>query len=149
MNKQILSVLFESSNQSVYIKPANETDVKDMIDIDSTTPTGWKNTSSFLKPSYKNYVIHSDDKSVGFFTVEPHDDSTHIVKLTIHSNHRGKGLGDYALRYMKNNFNKLTLNVRESNISAQQLYKKHGFKVDNVVPKYYRNGEASISMSKE
>lgn len=39
----------------------------------------------------------------------------------------------------ENNINSLTLEVRESNIPAQSLYKKHGFKEEGIRKNFYNN----------
>ncbi|GHV08327.1 hypothetical protein AGMMS50229_16560 [Campylobacterota bacterium] len=44
---------------------------------------------------------------------------------------------------------RLYLEVREQNIAAQTLYKKHGFAAAQVLPSYYPHGANGIKMIKE
>ena len=46
------------------------------------------------------------------------------------------------------NIEKVTLNVRKSNIIAQKLYKKFNFTKTKIVRRYYNNGEDAYLMTK-
>ena len=45
--------------------------------------------------------------------------------------------------------NEILLEVRKSNLKAQNFYTKHGFKEIFVRPKYYKNGEDALILRKE
>lgn len=68
----------------------------------------------------------------------------HISHLIIHPDFQGHGLGDYLLtqwlvlaKQLK--VRQASLEVRESNFSAQQLYYKHGFTLASKKENYYYN----------
>ncbi len=71
-------------------------------------------------------------------------DEAHILNLAVHKDLRRKGMASrlmqYAMDYWKRDGVKnVFLEVRQSNIAAQELYKKTGFNVILRRAKYYRN----------
>lgn len=65
-----------------------------------------------------------------------------ITNVAITKNYRGKGLGNELLTEMfrianENNIFEFTLEVRETNIIARNLYEKLGFKVEGVRKNFY------------
>ena len=67
-----------------------------------------------------------------------------ITNVAITKNYRGKGLGNELLTEMfrianENNIFEFTLEVRETNIIARNLYEKLGFKVEGVRKNFYDN----------
>lgn len=67
-----------------------------------------------------------------------------ITNVAITKNYRGKGLGNELLTEMfrianENNVFEFTLEVRETNIIARNLYEKLGFKVEGVRKNFYDN----------
>lgn len=85
----------------------------------------------------------------GFWLVE---DEAHISTIAVDVNWRGRGLGEIMLMAMieqaiKLNARKVTLEVRETNVVAQNLYRKYGFVVMGKRPRYYRdNNEDALLM---
>lgn len=68
----------------------------------------------------------------------------HISHLIIHPDFQGHGLGDYLLTHWlvfakQMKARQASLEVRESNFSAQQLYYKHGFTLASKKENYYYN----------
>ncbi len=82
-------------------------------------------------------------------------DEAHITNIAIHPDYRGNGYGNKIVQGLidivrKEGIIKLTLEVRRSNIVAQELYKKFGFIAAGVRPGYYQdNQEDAIIMWKE
>lgn len=69
-------------------------------------------------------------------------DEVHITNMAVHNKYRRKGIGEQLLRYMIEEARKmksrlLTLEVRSSNLKAQALYQKFGFKAVAIRKKYY------------
>ena len=67
-----------------------------------------------------------------------------ITNVAVHPDYRKQGVGNLLIDNLitlckENNINSLTLEVRESNIPAQSLYKKHGFKEEGVRKNFYNN----------
>jgi ribosomal-protein-alanine N-acetyltransferase len=70
----------------------------------------------------------------------------HITTIAIHPDWRGEGLGELlVLILMRQSLavskNRVTLEVRAANRTAQNLYRKFGFRFTGTHRGYYRNGE--------
>lgn len=78
----------------------------------------------------------------------------HITNIAIHKEYRGLGIGNLLMEGLimigrANNCEAMTLEVRKSNIVAQNLYKKYGFIEEGIRPNYYSDvGEDAIIMWK-
>jgi len=80
-------------------------------------------------------------------------DEAHITTIALRREWRGKGLGELLLVSLveianEMNAERLTLEVRVSNEPAQNLYRKHGFRVEGLRPRYYSdNNEDAYIMT--
>ncbi len=129
-------------------------DFRDIMDIE-------KEAFSPQNPAYDLFVYlsHSTDllvadiggNVVGYISVMDMNDSSKIISFAVKKEFRGYGVGsmlmDTAIRKCKERGKKsVMLEVRVSNERAQKLYKKKGFKVIDVIPAYYRDGEDAYLM---
>jgi [ribosomal protein S18]-alanine N-acetyltransferase len=79
-------------------------------------------------------------------------DEGHVTTIAVAPEYRGRGIGELLLnglidQAMALNADLLTLEVRVSNIVAQQLYLKYGFRPAGTRPRYYTdNGEDALIM---
>jgi len=79
-------------------------------------------------------------------------DEAHITTLGVHPAHRRKGIAERLLaemlsQAMRSGCRRVTLEVRESNIEAQRLYRKYGFAPVSRRPRYYTdNDEDAVVM---
>lgn len=79
-------------------------------------------------------------------------DEIHISTLAVQPEYRGRGLGEYLLasalaQGMKQGVHSAILEVRVSNLVAQGLYLKYGFRVSGRRRRYYRdNNEDALVM---
>jgi ribosomal-protein-alanine N-acetyltransferase len=82
-------------------------------------------------------------------------DEAHITNIAVHPEYRQKGIGSMLVKGMidictKTGIDKMTLEVRKSNIKAQGLYKKFGFKFAGIRKAYYSdNREDAVIMWSE
>lgn len=80
-------------------------------------------------------------------------DEAHIATIAIHPEFRGRGFGkslftETLRQSIKRGALLATLEVRRSNLVAQQMYRKFGFKIAGVRPQYYRdNNEDAVIMT--
>jgi len=80
-------------------------------------------------------------------------DEAHIGTFAIHPDYRGKGIGQNLLSESLSEAYRMGvrlcyLEVRRSNIAAQNLYEKFGFKVTSIRSGYYRdNSEDAMMMT--
>ena len=80
---------------------------------------------------------------------------SHITNIAVHPDHRRKGIGQAMLEFAFKKARelgaaKMTLEVRKSNVTAQQLYRKLGFIEKGIRKGYYADtNEDAIIMWKE
>lgn len=81
-------------------------------------------------------------------------DEGHITNIAVHPEFRGVGIGNMIMEAMINTAHNegltaLTLEVRKTNTTAQNLYKKYGFVSAGIRPHYYGdNNEDAVIMWK-
>lgn len=73
-------------------------------------------------------------------------DEAHITTIAVHPNYKRQGLGEMLLQKMletgyEKNVKWFTLEVRVSNIAAQNLYYKYNFKSLGLRRKYYQDND--------
>ncbi len=108
---------------------------------------------SEVKNSNARYLVaEKDSKIVGYIGIWLIIDEGHITNVAVHSDYRGLKIGNELLKEMvklckENKIVAMTLEVRRSNLVAQNLYKKYGFKMAGVRKEYYSdNREDAIIM---
>ncbi|SHH36202.1 ribosomal protein S18-alanine N-acetyltransferase [Tepidibacter thalassicus] len=109
-----------------------------------------------LKNKLARYiVIEKDNTIVAYGGIWLIVDEGHITNIAVHPDYRGIGLGNKIVNALideciKNDVTSMTLEVRKSNITAQNLYKKHGFEIAGIRPDYYKDThEDALIMWKE
>jgi len=111
---------------------------------------GWRHAIS-LKGEPCN--LRAVEYIVGFAGLWFMLDEAHITAIAVRSNYRRFGIGEGLListieLARQLNANIVTLEVRASNMVAQALYQKYGFRVVGSRPGYYSdNGEDAVLMS--
>ena len=79
-------------------------------------------------------------------------DEGHVTAIAVAPEYRGRGIGELVLNGLVDqaislNADMLTLEVRVSNLVAQQLYLKYGFRPAGTRPRYYTdNSEDALIM---
>jgi ribosomal-protein-alanine N-acetyltransferase len=79
------------------------------------------------------------------------DDAAHVTNVAVDVSLRRRGIAtelmlDLAREARRAGMASLTLEVRESNVSAQSLYRRFGFVPVGVRAKYYENRDDAIVM---
>ncbi|MBU0502415.1 MAG: ribosomal protein S18-alanine N-acetyltransferase [Candidatus Margulisbacteria bacterium] len=91
-----------------------------------------------------------EEKVVGYIGVEKIAGETHIINMAVHPDYRRKGVGKKLIETILNDSDVFFLEVRISNVAAQKLYEKFGFKNVGTRKKYYQdNGEDAYIMRRE
>ncbi|MCD6472366.1 ribosomal protein S18-alanine N-acetyltransferase [Candidatus Aerophobetes bacterium] len=99
------------------------------------------------------YVTEYGERVVGYAGYWKIAKEAHIVNLAIHPSFRKRGIGTKLLRYLfqearGQGLAEVTLEVRYSNIAAQRLYDKFGFKKVAIHRHYYIDEDAIIYWKK-
>lgn len=140
--------------------PMRVEDLEEVLEIEmSSFPTPWSR-NSFLYELLENdravYLVAKNefDKVTGYIGMWVVFDEGHITNLAIHPLYRRQGVARNLLYCLtkiarEKGVKHLTLEVRRSNIPAQDLYQKMGFVHMGVRRKYYLdNNEDALIMWK-
>lgn len=90
----------------------------------------------------KYIVADLEGKAVGYAGIWLIIDEGHVTNIAVANAHRGKGIGKFLMMGLidfckDSGIHNMTLEVRASNIIAQNLYKKLGFLDCGIRPNYY------------
>ena len=107
-------------------------------------------------PLNKILVACIEDQIVGFIDYMITFNSATITQIAVDQTFRKQGIATKLLIEMENTFptdidevvENTTLEVRESNLAAINLYKKSGYEVVTIKKHYYEDGENAIYMVK-
>jgi len=97
-------------------------------------------------------VAVEGEKVVGYMGMHCVCGEGHITNVAVHPDYRRKNIASslincFILYAKQNNFDFLTLEVRESNETAISCYRKFGFKEVGKRKKYYEHKEDAILMT--
>lgn len=96
-------------------------------------------------------IVFEENKIIGVLVYQDLIDNLTIDYLIVDESFRNKGIASRMLKYIEDkhkNIINITLEVRESNNTAINFYKKNGFKSAAIRKNYYKN-ENGILMIKE
>jgi [ribosomal protein S18]-alanine N-acetyltransferase len=133
-------------------------DVPAVIDLDQKSfSLPWPERSFRFEltsnPASRCWVADLDRKIVGMIVVWLIVDEAHVATLATHPDFRRRGIGkkllSHALRDLIDEGARSSfLEVRESNFSAQEMYRKFGYEASGRRRRYYRdNDEDAILMN--
>lgn len=132
----------------ISFRPMAQNDLDKVLEIEKQSFVNPVSKNKLIKEiSYNHlaryYIMLLDDIIIGYFGMWIISDEGHILNIAIDPKYRGKGYGnDLLIELIKiakeNLVNKLTLEVRETNEPAKNLYKKYNFKVLGRRKDYYR-----------
>ena len=98
------------------------------------------------------YVLEEDGRVQAYAGVWFLIGEGHVTSVAVHPEARGRGFGERIVEHMMRGAMELgiqflSLEVRESNLAAQKLYKKLGFRKADIRKGYYDDtGEDAIVM---
>ena len=122
-------------------------DVDRIMEIEKEAfSTPWSR-NAFIKEITENMlakyiVVEVEGEVAGYAGIWLIMDEGHITNIAVAKKYRGQGVGKYLMMGLIDYCKKLgvpnmTLEVRESNIIAQNLYKMYGFLDCGIRPNYY------------
>lgn len=135
------------------IRRMRESDVSDIMEIESVSfgRHHWSGDSFINEMNnqmarYFSLIDTTADKLIGYCGVWQVLDEGHITTVATHPRYRKNGLGELLLLQMIDlsynlSIHWLTLEVRVSNYTAQNLYYKYGFESQGLRPKYYQDNQ--------
>ena len=145
----------------IILREMTEKDIDAVLEIEKASFTTPWSRESFQKEIVENalavYIVAEVDNVVtGYGGLWKILDEGHITNVAVSREFRGKGIGDALVMGIvdycdRTGIPNITLEVRESNQVARNLYKKHGFVDAGKRPGYYsdNNEDAIIMWRKE
>ncbi len=144
----------------VIIRDMKESDLDRIMEIEEKSFNPPWSREAFLLELTKNllakYIVAEvDGQVVGYGGIWLIIDEGHVTNIAVDEEYRGKGIGSKILEGLiqicrDRNMTAMTLEVRKSNVVAQSLYRKYGFKEYGIRKGYYQdNNEDAIIMWKD
>ena len=95
------------------------------------------------------WVFEHDYQIVGYLAIQKTFFDIHILGIGVLESHRNNSIAKKLTRelisyFEVSDFNKILLEVRQSNVIAMSLYKSFGFKQYGVRKNYYINEDAKL-----
>lgn len=143
----------------IIIRDMKTSDIDDILKIESESfSTPWSRNAFLIELKEnklaKYIVAEINGQVIGYAGIWLILNEGHITNIAVLKEHRQKSVGNKLLEgiiwiCIKNNIDSMTLEVRKSNIIAQNLYRKYGFIDSGIRPGYYQdNKEDAIIMWK-
>jgi ribosomal-protein-alanine N-acetyltransferase len=116
-----------------------------------------KHTFEYLlnEPRTLSYrMVTPSDEMVGFaFVMVNENNAAHLTTIGVAPEHRRRKIADRLLEHVEGSLRKreigtVMLEVRISNTTAQDLYRRSGYTIVQRIGKYYNNGEDCFLMMK-
>lgn len=148
-------MVFELSFESMTLE-----DLDGVMAVEHTAfVTPWSRrafVTELTENSYAYYIVAKVDREVvGYAGMWIIIDEAHVTNIAVHSRYRGNGIGERLMLELMaaarvRGCQRMTLEVRRSNLPAQQLYVKLGFVARGVRKGYYTDTrEDAIIMWKD
>jgi ribosomal-protein-alanine N-acetyltransferase len=101
----------------------------------------------WLSNGASGHVLERERRCVGFFLVKRAADHLHLVNLAVAPAERRKGIATLALRKVEGiawayGLPRIELEVRETNLAAQLLYRRSSYRAVEIVRSHYPDGDA-------
>ena len=133
------------------VRKLNINDLDDIMEIElNSFPYPWS-SDSYRKELEENlfaryYGVVFEERLIAFMGYWAIVDESHVSNIAVHPLFRRQGVGEYLLRHvmvysLREGCLRMTLEVRKSNLNAQHLYEKLGFRSYGIRPRYYSNND--------
>jgi ribosomal-protein-alanine N-acetyltransferase len=145
------------SPQPMLIAPMNDSHLAEVVEIETLSfPSTWPQ-NAFHNEIHENKLAHYfvglvGERVVAYGGIWVILEDSHITTIAVHPELRGKKYGEIMLFHLleqtiEREASWITLEVRESNVAAQNLYRKYGFTVVSTRRGYYSdNNENALVM---
>ena len=131
---------------SITVKKASVEDICDVIEfLNKCFVHAWSDENVFselINEKCTYFSMYDDDKLIAFGGYQDIVGQGHITTMGVDKAYRGNQYGNMLLEIiikyaLKKGIKEITLEVRESNIIAINLYEKFGFKIYGKRKNYY------------
>lgn len=132
-------------------RPMLLSDVPQIAAIERETFTAPWSAEAFVNEIKHNHfarytVMELDQAIIGYGGMWIIMDEAHVTNIAVREPFRGRGFGEMLLRRLMRTAadqgaRSMTLEVRVSNETAQNLYRKLGFRHNGIRPRYYTDNQ--------
>ena len=128
----------------MWVRPMENRDIDAVNSLEQACFTdAWSEAliSNMFSNSYDRvYVLENDGEVIGYVNTRDIGGDVDLMSICVKPSEQGKGYAKLLMdRIMSNPFNKMMLEVRESNERAIALYEKYGFEKYARRKEYYSN----------
>lgn len=138
------------------IRKAVLSDLKEIVELENAS----FEMDSFSKRQFNYLLFHSifyiaekNRQILGYYILLTRKQSkkARLYSIAVHPSARGKNVGQALMHHLINvakemHYPYISLEVRENNVKAIQLYKKFGFLEKGIKPNYYVDGANALIM---
>jgi ribosomal-protein-alanine N-acetyltransferase len=133
----------------------SESNLEDVLEINNlcfTTPWSFQSLKNELENKFCRYlIVKKDDVLIGYAGLWLIIDEAHITNIAIHPDYRGIGASNVLMDGLikicaDHEIPAMTLEVRENNLTARNLYNKYEFVEEGLRKNYYEDNENAIIM---
>lgn len=122
---------------------------RDMAEVqqieDSSFPNPWTETEFITCLRNRDcigMVVIDDDVVIGFMIYELHKTRLHLLSMAVRPSHRRRGVATEMIQKLTSKLcfgrrGMIALEIRESNLEAQLLFRKLGFRATRVLRDFY------------
>lgn len=147
-----------TDSDALVIEPMRRSHLSEIMDIEATAyPQPWtegvfRDELAMQARGSRHYLVALiGGRVVGYGGMIYMDEAAHITNVAVDVALRRRGIAtevmlDLAREARRAGMTSLTLEVRESNVSAQSMYRRFGFAPVGVRAKYYENRDDAIVM---
>lgn len=134
----------------VFVEPMRRADIAQIAEIEQRSyAVPWHENAyatELTNPNAVYLVARLDGRVVGYAGMWVIMDEGHITTIAVDPRHRGRKIGERLMHGMleeaiHKGATRATLEVREHNVVAQNLYRKYGFRVAAVRKNYYTDNQ--------
>ena len=132
----------------VHIRWMIRRDMPDVLDIENCSfEFPWSEEDFIRCLRQRNcigMVAEIDDAVVGFMIYELHKNKLHLLNFAVGRHWRRRGIGTQMINKLVSKLSqqrrtRITLEVRETNLSAQLFFRHGGFRAVSVLREYYED----------
>ncbi len=139
------------------IKQINDNNVDLCYQLDLQTISLWSKkqwSKEFKKEGIKVSGLFFKNLLIGLCVFQVVIDEVQINFFVVHQQFRNKGYGSYLMSYLikrclKQNINKILLEVSQSNVIAEKFYDRFDFSTVGIRKNYYKDGSNALLKEKK
>ena len=140
--------LHEKQRLGVHIRWMIRRDMTEVLNIESSSfEFPWSEEDFIRCLRQRNcigMVAEQDERVVGFMIYELHKSRLHIINFSVHQDFRRRGIGTQMTdkligKLSHQRRDRISLEVRETNLSAQLFFRAGGFRAVSVLRDFYED----------